>query len=373
MDAIKIAFSGKSVSSGDKLRGIGFQTKETIKAIRNLKKANIKLDVVDFDSEDLSKYDIVHFPKFHPFFNSLSLFSTNRAKVVVTIDDLVPLIYKKNYPSGLRGYLSLQIQKALLKKVDAVITISETSKKDVIRLLKLDPSKVHVSHLAPRKIFKKITNSKKLDLVRKKYNLPKSFILYVGDVNYNKNIEALTKASTSLGIDLVIVGKQAKSLLDEKVFSKKINGPMDLFRFLIGKPHPEEAHYSGLIKSIKQPNVTCTGFVDDSDLVGIYNLASVYVQPSIYEGFGLPLVEAMACGVPTVIPKTQALVEVSNGVSLVSKSTKAKDLEDAIRKLVSSKTLRNLYAEKSLNRAKMFTWKKTATKIVSVYEKICKI
>jgi glycosyltransferase involved in cell wall biosynthesis len=278
---LKVAIDGGPLFGGDSVRGIGVYARELLTAL--------KMNGVDVTKEDLSKYDIVHFTRFSPFRISIPFKKPQNTKFILTIYDLIPLIYPKHYPSGIKGLINWQVNKYLIhKNIDAIITISETSKKDICRFLGIDPNKVFVTYLAPRSIFKKL-EIRNFELeIAKQYNLPKSFALYVGDINYNKNIPNLIKACKLAKIPLVIAGKQAMEV-------EKMN--LD---------HPELIH----LKNLDWSGVVRLGFVPDEDLVKIYNLASVYIQPSFYEGFGLPLLEAVACGTPVVVAKNQCHVEI---------------------------------------------------------------
>lgn len=282
---MKVGIHLGGAQGGHELRGIGVHTSELFKALGNIKDKEIEVS----EYKPGGKYDLIHYTVFKPFQFSVP-FKKEAKKVVLTIHDLIPLIYPKHYPGGIKGNLIFLIQKLLIKKnVDAIITISETSKKDICRFLGVDPENVHVVYLAPKEIFKPIADKRLLATVQKKYNLPDSFALYVGDVNYNKNILGLIGMCKQAGIQLVIVGKQAKDI--EK---------QDL-------SHPELIHLKGLDWS----NVTRLGYVPDGDLAAIYNLADVYIQPSLYEGFALPILEAKACGTWVVATKIQAHVEIS--------------------------------------------------------------
>src|SRR3972149_9760559 len=185
--------------------------REQIEGVKRLRDEDIKLEVFDFQSEngkwklENGKYDIVHYPYFFPYALTLPP-QKNGKKVVVTIQDLIHLVYPKQYPPGFRGRLNLLRQKSRLKNIDAVITISETSKKDIVRFLGISAEKIHVVYLAPRKVFKKLEiGDWKLE-IKKRYGLPDRYVLYVGDVNYNKNIPGLIQACKLAGIPLVIVG-----------------------------------------------------------------------------------------------------------------------------------------------------------------------
>jgi len=327
---MKVAIVSGASKDKDALRGIGVHTSELFKALREGSGKNIDIPEISLN-DDLSKFDVVHFTSFRPFFISLPFTKPKNTKFVLTVHDLIPLIYPNVYRPGIRGAINYLINKLLIKRyVDAIITISETSKKDIVRFLKIDPKKVHVIYLAPKEIFEK----KK---VTKKYKLPRKFALYTGDINYNKNIPNLIKACKLANMPLVIAGKQA-----EEVES------MDL-------THSETAH----LKGISFGNVIRLGFVPDEVLVDLYNLATVYVQPSFYEGFGLPVLEAVACGTPVVATKTQALVEIlGKDLDCVDPNNP----EDLARSI--------LNPNKNIKLPREYSWRKTAKITLEVYAKI---
>lgn len=319
----KIAIDSGPLKSGDSVRGIGTYTRELLKAL--------KMEGVDVSKEGLGKYNIVHFTKFHPFFVSLPFSKPAGTKFVLTIYDLIPLIYPKHYPPGIKGWLNWQRNKFLINKnIDAIITISETSKKDICRFIGVDPKKVFVTYLAPGSVFRKLDHAKR-------YGLPDRFALYVGDVNYNKNIPNLVEACKIAKIPLVVAGKQAM-----EIESLDLN-------------HAELRHLKGL----DWANVTRLGFVPDKDLVAIYNLAAVYVQPSYYEGFGLPLLEAVSCGTAIAVSKNQCHVEIlGSGFNYF-------DLKDpkSIAKAI-------LGPNKNKKLPRDYSWDKTARETMKVYESL---
>mgnify|MGYP001558649206 FL=1 len=200
---MKIFVDTSPLQTGHAVRGVGFYTKELTKALGTNKKVALV--------ESENKADVVHYPFFDLFF--LTLPSKKKKPVVVTVHDVIPLLYPKEYKPGIRGKAKFLIQKNRLKKVDAIITDSETSRKDIVRLLDIPKEKVFVTYLAPADRFRPITNHQSLIITRKEYNLPESFVLYVGDVNYNKNVQGLLRAFSlitnhpSLITNLVLVGK----------------------------------------------------------------------------------------------------------------------------------------------------------------------
>jgi glycosyltransferase involved in cell wall biosynthesis len=345
---MKIAIDRGPLTGGHAVRGVGFYTKSLVEYLGKIKE--LKIDVIDFQKADLSKYDIVHYPFFHPFFITLPL--SKKTKTVVTVHDLIPLIYPKHYPSGLRGKVKFQIQKLLSRKIDTVVTVSETSKKDIVRFLNISQDKIEVIYEAPRRVFRKLENGKWRQEIKKQYDLPERFVLYVGDVNYNKNILGLAEACKAAKVPLVIVGKQA---VDED----------------FAKSHPENRLFARFLEKYgDDPQVLRLGYLPDEDLVAVYNLATLYCQPSFYEGFGLPVLEAMACQTPVVAAKTQALVEIVEGTVLFADPKDPKDMAEKILRLFEDTELRAFLIRKGRERVKEFSWAKTAKETFQIYEQI---
>lgn len=367
---MKIAIDSGPTTGGHSWRGIGVHTSELIGALSKFKERSWVIDAFDFsgkENEVFDRYDIVHLTSFNPYFVSIP-FTKGKYKLVLTIHDLIPLIYPQNYASGLRGKIRFLINKYLIRlNVDAIVTISETSKKDIVRLLGLKPEIVHVVYLASKEVFKPIQNSNELQEISDKYKLPKTFALYVGDVNYNKNISRLIKACKSIKVPLVICGKQA-SEIESRLNINELNGPMDYYRYLFGRLHPEISHYKELVKIAS--GVLRLGYVEDADLAIIFNLASVYVQPSLYEGFGIPVLEAMATGTAVVASKTQALVEIAGNSAIYADPKSMQDIAQKIKKVLKDNVLRKSLIKKGLLTAKEFSWEKTSKGMLKIYRSV---
>lgn len=351
---LKIAIDTGPLKTGDSVRGIGVYARELIGSLQQFQKSHsFEIEPIDFSTNHQSlitnHFNVFHFTRFNPFQISVPFNKPTGTRFVLTIYDLIPLIYPKHYPSGIKGWLNWQINMFLIKKnIDSIITISETSKKDICRFIGISPDKVSVTHLAPRNIFQPTTDHQSLITVQKKYGLPDRFVLYVGDINYNKNIPLLVEACKKADEKLVIAGKQAVEI-----------DKMDL-------DHPELGH----LKNIDWNGVIRLGFVPDEDLVNIYNLAGVYIQPSLYEGFGLPLLEAQAVGIPVVASKTQALVEIAESSVFLADPKSANDFADKIKLLVKDGELKNKLIDKGIKNAERYSWHKTAEETVKVYKKI---
>lgn len=332
-----------------RVRGTGFY-------LQNLKKSLLKFypkNVYTFfnKGDNLSKdIDVVHYPYFEPFFLTLPIIK--RYKTVVTVHDLTPLVFPKYFPSGVKGSIKWQIQKFLLQNTNAIITDSESSKKDILRYTGVSYEKIHVIYLAAGEEYKKYKISNiKYQILRKKYKLPEKFVLYVGDVTWNKNLPRLIEAVKMVNIPLVMVGKS----LIEKDFDKNNPWNKDLVKV------------QEMVKDNK--NIFCLGFVPIEDLVTIYNTARVFIMPSLYEGFGLPVLEAMSCGCPVITTKEGSLKEIAGDAAFYVNSYDEKDIAQGLKKVFEDDKIIKDLSEKGLIQARKFSWEKTADNTVKVYEK----
>jgi glycosyltransferase involved in cell wall biosynthesis len=342
MDKIKVFIDKGPLKNESAFRGVGEYTRNLIEALG--KQGNLELVGADKNP------DIVHYPYFDLFF--LTLPFSKKCPTVVTIHDVIPLIFPKHYPPGIRGSLKFQLQKLSLKSVSAVITDSENSKKDIIKYLGCPKEKVFVIPLAPARGFKQSAFSIQHSAIREKYLLPEHFVLYVGDVNYNKNILGLVEACKKINIPLVIVGKQAR----QEDFNRE---------------HIENQPLVQLIEEYgDEPLVKRIGFIPTNDLVTIYNLATVYCQPSFYEGFGLPILQAMACGCPVVAANTGSLPEICGNAAIMVNPNDIKSIAGGLREVVENEDLRRDLIKKGLNQVKKFSWEKTAEETIRVYERV---
>ncbi|EKD94528.1 MAG: Glycosyltransferase [uncultured bacterium] len=341
---MKIAIVSGASKKGDSVRGIGAHYTELLRQFNQLKIKNYKLKIV----EDTKLADVVHFTVFRPYFISLPFFKPKNTKFILTIHDLIMLVYPKQYPSGIRGRIRFEINKYLIKKyVDRIITISETSKKDICRFLDVKPEIVDVVYIAPKKVMQKLEKGKWVDEIKFKYNLPDRFVLFDHGVNYNKNVPTLIKACRIAKIQLVIFGKEIENL-----------DKLDL-------NHAELKH----LKDVDFSDVVKLGYVSDEDLNKLFNLAYIYVQPSFYEGFGMPVVEAMTVGCPVIASKTQALVEVCGDACLYFDSYNVNDLVNKLKLFTENLQTRNKYIKKGFERVKKFSWEKVAKETLDVYAK----
>lgn len=355
---IKVGFNNYPLKSLHSARGIGTYTRSLLGA---LKKEN-DLEVVEFDSiKKLPNVDTVHYPWFDPFFKTLKL--NKNIPTIVTIHDVIPLVFPKHFPVGIKGKINFYFQKKALEKVRFIITDSENSKKDIIKYLGLDKNKIRVVLLAPDPQFRKL-NEDELNFVREKFNLPDNYILFVGDANYTKNLPLLIESFKELLTDKKL--KDLKLVLVNNVFLKKDD--MD---------HAELKSLKKVNELIQkydiEKNILRMGKVESEDLVGIYNLAKVYVQPSLYEGFGIPILEAMACGVPVVSSNRSSLPEVGGDAVVYFNSESKSDLVSNLTDVLLNPNLQKKLSDKGTKRSKLFSWEKTASQVKNIYEESTKI
>ncbi len=347
---MKIAIDISPLSSGHKIRGVGFY-------LENLKSALLEYfpenEYIFFEAgQPIPKnVDLVHFPYFEPFFLALPLYK--RYKTVVTIHDLTPIVFKDLFPRGFKGELKWQMQRFSLRKTRRIITDSNNSKEDIIKFTKIKEGKIDVVYLAAGKQFKNLNlSNEEKNKIKKKFNLPEKFILYVGDVTANKNLPRLINAVNSAKVNLVMVGK---SLVNENY--DKINP----WNHDLNRVHE-------LAKD--NPNVIRLGFVDSDDLVNLYNVADAAILPSFYEGFGLPALEAQACGCPVITTAEGSLKEVVASSGYIVDAFDLEDIARGIRQVLEDKKLQEELVNKGYANVKKYSWKKTAEETIETYKKV---
>ncbi len=354
---MKIAINNLPLNSGHKIRGIGYYTRHLIDSL----KAQNLVEIQEFSKlSEIKNADLVHYPLFDLFSHTLpikKIFPT-----LVTVHDVIPLLFPDNYPIGIKGRINYLLQRLALPSCKAIITDSQISKNDIIKYLKIKANKITVIQLAADKNFKIIENDAKLIFIRRKFNLSDQFLLYVGDANWVKNLPFLIEGFYYLrklpglgNIKLVLVGN---------VFLKKLEN-ID---------HPE-------LKSLKQTNqlikrfglessIIRPGRVDNTDLTALYNLATIYIQPSLYEGFGLPVLEALACGTPVVSSDRGSLKETGGQSVLYFDPTNLKQFMTIVQTLIKDRSLQEKLSKLGLKQAVKFSWDKVAQETIQVYKNV---
>ncbi len=336
---------------GSQGRGVGFYTDRLLTGLATI--PGLETGLINFSHSPTAylPYDLVHFPYFDLFYLTFPPFRPR--KTVVTLHDVTPLKFPQHFPLGIRGKNIWPVQKRLLQTADAIITDSFCSKNDIRTITGYPEGKIYTVYLAPDANFKKVNSTSILRSIKVKYHLPEKFVLYVGGVNWNKNVPALIKACQKVDMTLVLVGKE---FLDTK---------RDL-------SHPELQTLKEIVDlTDNNPRIIKLGFVPTEDLAGIYNLANVYVQPSVYEGFGLPVLEAMSCGTPVICGQNSSLGEIAGEAAVFADVTDPVDLARKILKLLKlPNPVREKISKECLNQAAKFSWQKTAREVYEIYQKV---
>ncbi|MTI59429.1 MAG: glycosyltransferase family 4 protein [Firmicutes bacterium] len=284
-----------------------------------------------------NKIDLYHSPHFvFPVLNS--------KKMVLTIHDLTPLLFPQYFSVNARIYMKMMIWLSRYRTAK-IITVSKNTKEDLIDKFSFRDDKIEVIYNGVGECYKSINNQELLDGVKKKYDTGENFILYVGNIKQHKNIVRLLKAVSRLDRPnkLIIVGKRDNAY-DEVLTVIEKEGLND--------------------------RVIFTGFVSDKDLVYLYNAAKVFIYPSLYEGFGLPPLEAMACGTPVITSNVSSLPEVVADAAIKINPYSIDDIDNAIHRVLTDPDLQKKLSEKGKERAKKFTWKKTAEETLKVYQDV---
>ena len=264
---------------------------------------------------------------------------------VVTIYDLSFLLYPESFKRSKRFYLGL-FTRLSARRARRIIAISKSTKRDVVRLLGVPPEKVAVIYCGIDEAFHPLAEDR-VAAFRSKRGLPERFILFVGTIEPRKNVTRLIEAFADLRFaicDLRLVIGGAKGWFYDDVFARV-----------------EELGLEG--------QVMFPGYIPASELPLWYNAAELFVYPSLYEGFGLPPLEAMACGTPVITANTSSLPEVVGEAGLTVDPLDAEGLAETMRRVLDDGALRQEMRERGLQRTKGFSWIKTAQETVQVYQR----
>lgn len=350
----KIAIDISPTLDGNSTRGVGFYTQNLVESLQKEVKSNpdyqnFSIDLIENCKLKIENYSLVHYPYFDPFKLTLPI---SKIPTVVTVHDLIPRQFKAHYPVGIKGEIKWLIQKNRLKKVNYIITDSHSSKYVISDITKYPADKIYTIYLAASSVFKPIINKKILKEIKHKYQLPDKFVLYVGDINWNKNIPGLVKACLDLKYPLVIVGSSATRTS------------------VIDHPWTQDLLWlqSIALKHQSTKALILTGFVPDTDLVSIYNLATLYCQPSIAEGFGLPVLEAMACGCPVTYALTSSTAEIVDYNGQPFNPNLSKSIKNALKTVWTNPLLQDKLSQKGLKHSATFSWRQTALQTLAVYK-----
>ncbi|MCH7837091.1 MAG: glycosyltransferase family 4 protein [Chloroflexi bacterium] len=283
--------------------------------------------------------DLLHSPHHH------TPLATRRPRVV-TFHDVTFLVLPERYTTARRLYMAT-VTRAAARVADTIITPSQTIRRDVIDRLGVPDERVVTIPDAAGPQYVPIEDESVLDRLRQQYQLPNRYILSIGSLEPGKNRGRLIQAYAGLedaGVDcpLVVAGLPA-------------------WRY--------EGDYEQA-RRLGQGQVRFLGYVPDGDLPALYSAATLLAFPSLYEGFGLPVLEAMSCGTPVVTANVAATAEIAGDAALLVDPRNVGALAEAMGRLLSDDALRADLRARGLERAKQFSWQRTARETLSVYESV---
>jgi glycosyltransferase involved in cell wall biosynthesis len=289
----------------------------------------------------LARLDLLHL-------SDVAQFGPGRAGLVSTVYDLSPLLFPRWHTPQNRAIFQRKIAH-IRRHRPTIIAISEHTRRDLIEALAIPPAQIQVVPCAADARYRPLDDLSEIRRVTGKYGLPKTgYLLYVGTLEPRKNLVRLLEAYALAqgGGDLpplVVAG--AKGWFYEEIF-----------------------HTATWLKL--EQRVIFTGFVAEEDLPALYNGALLFVYPSLYEGFGLPVLEAMACGVPVITSNVSSLPEVAGEAGVLISPTDTEALAAAIRSLLDDSGRRAGLRAAGLARAASFSWERAARETLAVYERI---
>lgn len=288
--------------------------------------------------------DLVHFT------GQFSLSSHYSQKYIVTVHDLIPFLFKKPFFYGgqVKYFYDRDLNKLknILSKAVKIITVSNFSKNDLVKVLGLNPDQIEVVYNGIGDIFKEKISTDQIEVVLKKYNITQPYVLYTGGMEDRKNMKALLRSFSafkqSYGRDykLVIAGKI------EHVFSTY------------------EVKKYGL-----KSEVVFTDYVPDYDLVCLYGGAQIFLFLSLYEGFGMPPLEAMAQGVPVICLKNTSIPEILGEAPFYVPNSDEESVVPAMIRLGEEQNLRRAFSKIGQEQAQKYSWEETAQKTMEVYNR----
>jgi len=291
-----------------------------------------------FSPHWMGGFDLYHQPNYIPHvFNG---------KIVTTVHDMSHRIFPQYHPR--RRVLLLRAFESRLRQATRIITVSEHARGEIVELLGVSEDKVTVTYEGAGSQYKPLSISwEKQVEFQAKYNLPERFLLYVGTIEPRKNLERLIEAyhyykqeEPNSELKLVLAG--GKGWLYEGIFTR--------------------------VQELQlEQDIVFTGYIDGEDLPFLYNMAIAFVYPSLYEGFGLPPLEAMSCGTPVISSNASSIPEVVGEAGILIDPYQVNDLAAAIYKVAGSLSLQDELSRKGLERAQLFSWKKCAEETLQVY------
>jgi len=270
-----------------------------------------------------------------------------KTKKIITNHSAYPFLFPELQGIGEKLYWT-RSQKKAVNAADAVLTVSETDKNSLSQVLDVDPRKIFVTHLATTKEFKKITDQALIKKIRDKFKLPEKYFLFIGSFYLFKNIPNIIRAFALL--------KNKKNIIHKLVLvGPKGSGANEVYKAIKGTELEDEVIFTGPITE---------------DIPVIYSEADIFLFPTLYDSFGIPVLEAMACGVPTIVSTAGALPEVAGDAALKYDPNDITGIAEGIKKLLYDKDLREEMIRRGYQQVKKFSWERCAKETIAIYNDV---
>lgn len=279
--------------------------------------------------------------------NGIGLPKEKKCPLIITLHDVIP--YKMPETVSKR-YLNIFLNEVpkIIPMCDSIITVSNYSKKDIIDMFGYPENKIFVTYLAPEEMYKPLDTNVSKQLIKERYGISDNYILYIGGFSPRKNINGLIEAYSLLPDNirketkLVIAGNKGISYELYKKRAQELNVDNDII---------------------------FPGFVSLYDMPYLYNASKLFVYPSYYEGFGLPPVEAMACGIPVIASNSTSIPEILEDAAVLINPDNTDGLKSAICNVLYDEALRKSLIQKGFVRTSQLKWRKTAIDTINAYVK----
>lgn len=314
---------------------------------KEIKQVDSNIEVIPFDSKIYGKDEQLKFPykslkKLKPDVLHIPHYNVPlfyKGKMIVTIHDLTHLIFPEFLPNKFAKYYAKFMIKKATKKAFKILTVSLNTKNDLIKMFKVNPDKIEVIYNGVGSEFV-IKEKNKIDYLYNKFNIPndKKILMYVGNLKPHKNLDRLLKAFALLNnkedYRLILVGKA----FDNQIDLDKIEKELNISNYIIH-----------------------TGMVTQDELVDLYNLADLFVFPSLYEGFGLPIIEALSCGTNVIASNVSSIPEVGGNVINYFNPYDIEDIKNKIEE-----NINKVFTEDAIEWVKKFSWEESSQKIQKI-------
>ncbi|MFH0837908.1 MAG: glycosyltransferase family 1 protein [Patescibacteria group bacterium] len=272
---------------------------------------------------------------------------SKKCKKIITFHDLSFEDFRYSFNLKTRLWHRILRPGKEAAEADAIIAVSQFTKSRLLEEYKIGENKIQVIYEAAGERLKPLDLPKSFELIKRKYGLPDNYFLCLSTLEPRKNTAGIIEAylawqeDTKVDVDLVIAGKKHPEIFSET-------------------------------KLKKHPDIHLTGFIDEEDKALLYQHALAFLYPSFYEGFGLPILEAMQCGTPVITSDATAMPEVAGDAAVLVNPGELKELKNAMHEIYRDNQLRSKLIEKGFAHAKKFTWKKAVEELIKSLENVKK-